>query len=196
MVIKEAYESPIVLTETALFEKLNVKNDKIKKLSKSILSGEIRLKNADEEENVKKFLDKNHNNIKTIYDAVSKDTDKINPKKDFIKLITGVGVSLAAAAGSLLGPSAILIGTFLFPVEITLLLITVLSWLYVVIKGFKTSADGAKFDRAKDSLIKIRRELQRADPDNFKDDKLRKEYNDLMDELDIVIENARQAESA
>ena len=196
MVIKEAYESPIVLTETALFEKLNVKNDKIKKLCKNILSGEIRLKNADEEENVKKFLNKNRNNIKTIYDAVSKDTEKIDPKKDCIELITGVGVSLAAAVGALLGPSAILIGTFLFPVEITLLLITVLSWLYIVIRGFKTSADGAKFDRAKDSLIKIRKQLRKANPDNFKDDKLRKEYNDLMDELDIVIENARQAESA
>lgn len=193
MVIKEAYESPIILTEAAVFQKLKTKSKSIKKTCKDILDGKIRIR-KDDEEKVKEFIDKNKDKIKEVYEAVDKDVDNIHTPKDAVEYLASFGVGMASMAAAILSPTAILLGATLIPVQIILVIIGGLSLIYNTVKFIKDISDDSTMSKASDAMKKIQKQLLTIDISKFNNDRLKKEYNALVDELDIAINNIKRTQ--
>ncbi len=186
MIIKEAYNSPIVLTEAGIFEMLKLKQKNIKKSCEDILNGKIKIK---DDEEIEDFVYENKDKIKDIYNAANKDINKIRTPKDIVKVLGSAGVSFAGFLGSILAPSAILVGSTLLPVPIILFITGLFSLLYLMVKSIKEDTDIETLINAKNAMYKIKRQLKNIDIDRIKNEKIKKECNKLIDELDKSIYN-------
>ncbi len=186
MIIKEAYNSPIVLTEAGIFEMLKLKQKNIKKSCEDILNGKIKIK---DDEEIEDFVYENKDKIKDIYNAANKDINKIRTPKDIVKVLGSAGVSFAGFLGSILAPSAILVGSTLLPVQIILFITGLFSLLYLMVKSIKEDTDIETLINAKNAMYKIKRQLKNIDIDRIKNEKIKKECNKLIDELDKSIYN-------
>lgn len=191
MVIVEAAQSPIYLNEFALFEKLNVKTDKIRYSIRSILDGNMKIKNKDDENEVKDFIDKNESKFKEIYEALNVDLTKYNSTKEGRKAIISLIVFLISSVAIIFVPTAVIFGSIIIPVEFITLLTQVISFIYAVVKGIIVSSKNDSINEAYGALSKIKSSLKKLNIEKFKNKELQDHYNNLMAEIDQDMKTVR-----
>ena len=192
MVIVEAAQSPIVLNEFALFEKLNVKTDKIKSIIKDITSGNIRIKDKDDEEEIKEFIEDNKDKLESLYKALNIDMEKYDYKKDGLISLLSELVAISLSVTAIFVPTALLIGSVIIPVEFITLLLAVLSLIYSIVKFVNMISNTKAINEANGALMKVKRNMAKIDINKFKNNKLTEEYNKLMDEIDNSLKNNKK----
>ena len=195
MVIVEAAQNPIILNEFALFEKLNVKKDEIKATVKKILSGSLKIKNEDDENEVKEFIDKNEKSFKEIYKALDVDLSKYNATKEGRKALIALAVFILSSVAIIFAPAAVIFGSVIIPTEFILLLTEVFSFIYGIVKSFSVSSKVDSINEALNSLDKIKSNLKKLDVSKFDNENLTKKYNDLMVEVDSDMKSLRKKRS-
>ena len=195
MVIVEAAQNPIILNEFALFEKLNVKKDEIKATVKKILSGSLKIKNEDDENEVKEFIDKNEKSFKEIYKALDVDLSKYSTSKEGRKLLISLAIFVLSSIVIIFAPAAIIFGAVVIPVEFIILLTEVLSFVYSVVKSVSIYSKSGSINEAFDALNKIKSNLKKLDVSKFDNDRLTEKYNTLMAEIDSDMKSLRKKHS-
>lgn len=195
MVIVEAAQNPIILNEFALFEKLNVKKDEIKATVKKILSGSLKIKNEDDENEVKEFIDKNEKSFKEIYKALDVDLSKYNATKEGRKALIALAVFILSSVAIIFAPAAVIFGSVIIPTEFILLLTEVFSFIYGIVKSFSVSSKVDSINEALNSLDKIKSNLKKLDVSKFDNENLTKKYNSLMEEIDNDMKSLRKKRS-
>ena len=191
MVIVEAAQSPIYLNEFALFEKLNVKTDKIRYSIRSILDGNMKIKNKDDENEVKDFIDKNESKFKEIYEALNVDLTKYNSTKEGRKAIISLIIFLISSVAIIFVPTAVIFGSIIIPVEFITLLTQVISFIYTVVKGIIVSSKNDSINEAYSALSKIKSSLKKLNIEKFKNKELQEHYNNLIAEIDQDMKTVR-----
>lgn len=192
MVIVEAAQNPIILNEFALFEKLNVKKDEIKATVRKILSGSLKIKNEDDENEVKEFIDKNEKSFKEIYKALDVDLTKYNATKEGRKSLIALAVFILSSIAIIFAPAAVIFGSVIIPVEFILLLTEVFSFIYSIVKSFSVSSKVDSINEALNSLDKIKSNLKKLNISKFDNENLTKKYNNLMVEIDNDMKSLRK----
>lgn len=195
MVIVEAAQNPIILNEFALFEKLNVKKDEIKATVKKILSGSLKIKNEDDENEIKEFIDKNEKSFKEIYKALDVDLSKYNATKEGRKSLIALAVFILSSIAVIFAPAAVIFGSVIIPVEFILLLTEVFSFIYGIVKSFSVSSKVYSINEALNSLEKIKSNLKKLNISKFDNENLTKKYNSLMEEIDNDMKSLRKKTS-
>jgi len=195
MVIVEAAQNPIILNEFALFEKLNVKKDEIKATVKKILSGSFKIKNEDDENEVKEFIDKNEKSFKEIYKALDVDLSKYNATKEGRKALIALAVFILSSVAIIFAPAAVIFGSVIIPTEFILLLTEVFSFIYGIVKSFSVSSKVDSINEALNSLDKVKSNLKKLDVSKFNNENLTKKYNTLMEEIDSDMKSLRKKSS-
>ena len=195
MVIVEAAQNPIILNEFALFEKLNVKKDEIKATVKKILSGSLKIKNEDDENEIKEFIDKNEKSFKEIYKALDVDLSKYNATKEGRKSLIALAVFILSSIAVIFAPAAVIFGSVIIPVEFILLLTEVFSFIYGIVKSFSVSSKVDSINEALNSLEKIKSNLKKLNISKFDNENLTKKYNSLMEEIDNDMKSLRKKTS-
>ena len=195
MVIVEAAQNPIILNEAALFEKLNVKKDEIKATVKKILSGSVKIKNVEDEDEVKEFIDKNESSFKKIYEALDVDVSKYNRTKEGRKALIALAIFILTSILIIFAPTAIIFGAVIIPTEFILLLTEVFSFIYGIVKSFSFSSNVDSMDESFNALDKIKSNLKKLDVSKFNNEELTKKYNNLMEEIDADMKSLRKKQS-
>lgn len=195
MVIVEAAQNPIILNEFALFEKLNVKKDEIKVTVRKILSGSLKIKNEDDENEVKEFIEKNEKSFKEIYKALDVDITKYNATKEGRKALIALAIFILSSIAIIFTPAAVIFGSVIIPTEFILLLTEVFSFIYSIVKSFSIYYKVDSINEAFNSLDKIKSNLKKLDISKFDNENLTKKYNDLMEEIDDDMKSLRRKQS-
>ena len=152
MVIVEAAQNPIILNEFALFEKLNIKKDEIKATVRKIIDGGVKIKNKDDEDEVKEFIDKNEKSFKEIYKALDVDLSKYSTSKEGRKLLISLAIFVLSSIVIIFAPAAIIFGAVVIPIEFIILLTEVLSFVYSVVKSISIYSKSSSINEAFDAL--------------------------------------------
>ena len=195
MVIVEAAQNPIILNEFALFEKLNIKKDEIKATVRKIIDGGVKIKNKDDEDEVKEFIDKNEKSFKEIYKALDVDLSKYSTSKEGRKLLISLAIFVLSSIVIIFAPAAIIFGAVVIPVEFIILLTEVLSFVYSVVKSVSIYSKSGSINEAFDALNKIKSNLKKLDVSKFNNDRLTEKYNTLMEEIDSDMKSLRKKRS-
>ena len=195
MVIVEAAQNPIILNEFALFEKLNIKKDEIKATVRKIIDDGVKIKNKDDEDEVKEFIEKNEKSFKEIYKALDVDLSKYSTSKEGRKLLISLAIFVLSSIVIIFAPAAIIFGAVVIPVEFIILLTEVLSFVYSVVKSVSIYSKSGSINEAFDALNKIKSNLKKLDVSKFDNDRLTEKYNILMEEIDSDMKSLRKKRS-
>jgi len=178
MVITEAYNNPIVINEAAsiLLLKNNVKKAKDK--VQDILNGKLKIKNPQDEEELKEWILKNEDSLKKLNKALDVDVDELYKKKTALySFFTTMALIIVSI---ILLPAA---GTAGFIMS----LITLLHSILVLIKTSDATVD---ISEATSAVKKVHRELSKVNINKIKNKEVREKYSKLMEEVEDTINNS------